>query len=332
MPLRRRREPEWWAVVRLLHREGLSVSLIAALLDVSVPAVYYALSDGAYRAMRRDRQHRPTTRMRGEPEWWALARDQHNAGWTRSQIAAHHGVSRSAVDWPLMDPAERTAARTRSAANTRAARSQYRRPERAGEVSTRTDWYREAAELRARGWTILEIAKRLDVWESTVYRALKLYPGPGKKICAVCLAEFASPPSDRKATCGPECSSIHRSRRHQGVRNVWTDEGRANAREAAQRTGNLALGTPAARESPLAGPFETNQEAKSWLVVAPGGAPTFEARNLRLWCEQHADLFAPDDWRAAYRGLRQVSAWWRGKTKRKVSQWKGWTLDGPPRS
>ena len=98
-------------------------------------------------------------------------------------------------------------------------------------------------------------------------------------------------------------------------------------RFAAQRTGNLNLGTPAARASPIAAPFETNQEAKDWLVVAPGGAPTYEVRNLRLWCERNARHFEPDDWRKAYTGLRQVASWMRGKTKRKVGSWKGWTLD-----
>jgi hypothetical protein len=89
------------------------------------------------------------------------------------------------------------------------------------------------------------------------------------------------------------------------------------------------LGTAAARRSAKAGPFETNLNAKRWIVVDPEGE-RHEALNLRLWCERNSDRFAPHGWRAAYAGLRQVAAWLRGKTPRPVTQWRGWSLHDLP--
>jgi len=108
---------------------------------------------------------------------------------------------------------------------------------------------------------------------------------------------------------------------------VWADT--SKARRAAKRTGNLRKGTPAAQASPRAGPFETNINAKSWIVVAPDGEE-YRVRNLRLWCEQHADLFEGRPWLNAYAGLRQVASWLAGKRARQVSQWRGWTLKDLP--
>lgn len=122
---------------------------------------------------------------------------------------------------------------------------------------------------------------------------------------------------------------MHRSLRHSGVstRGPAAEVARANA----AKTGNLERGTPAARVSPLAGPYETNVGAKSWRIIAPDG-DQYACTNLRLWCETNAALFDPDDWRKAYGGFRAVAAslaGTRGKA-RPVRQWKGWTLAGAP--
>jgi hypothetical protein len=114
---------------------------------------------------------------------------------------------------------------------------------------------------------------------------------------------------------------------HVGKCNKWRDG--SAARQAAARTGNLKRGTPAAKVSPKSGPFETNINAKDWTVVSPDG-DQYAVRNLRLWCEQHAELFEPYAWRNAYAGLRQVAAWQRGQRPRQVSQWRGWTLQLEP--
>jgi len=146
------------------------------------------------------------------------------------------------------------------------------------------------------------------------------------KCCTVCGAPFAAPPSSKTVTCSPACSSIHRSRVHLGKRNAWGDTSKAKA--AAARTGNLHRGNEAARRSPRSGPFESNVNAKVWIVVDPSGTE-HAAINLRLWCERHAELF-PGPWQNAYAGLRQVAAWMAGKTPRQVSQWRGWTLKDSP--
>jgi len=107
----------------------------------------------------------------------------------------------------------------------------------------------------------------------------------------------------------------------------WSDEARARLAARGQ-TANLKLGTPAALASPLAGPFETNREAKVWRVVHIPTGQRYEVRNLKKWCRDNEHLFAPDPWRNAYAGLRQVHAWLNGHTPRTVSRWKDWTLEG----
>lgn len=147
------------------------------------------------------------------------------------------------------------------------------------------------------------------------------------KICSVCGAPFASPPSAKTVTCSPACSSIHRSRAQVGVSKAGPSA--EAARRAAERTGNLKLGSDAARANPLYGPFETNVEAKRWRLVAPDGE-RFECVNLRLWCEAHAVLFAPDPWPRAYDGLRMIAT--RLRRGGGYCSWKGWRLVGIPAS
>lgn len=138
-----------------------------------------------------------------------------------------------------------------------------------------------------------------------------------KWLCAVCSETFDAPPSAKTVTCSKACSSVHRSRMHPGRRNVWGDTSKARR---------------AAKVSPRSGPFESNVNANIWTVISPAG-DQYRVRNLRLWCEQHADLFDGHPWSRAYAGLRQVALWLAGGTKRQVSQWRGWTLrDAPMRA
>jgi hypothetical protein len=151
------------------------------------------------------------------------------------------------------------------------------------------------------------------------------------KICVICGARFTAPPSAKKVTCGQRpCVRTNTVRTHRGVANTWNAAARQRVAQRGQ-TANLRQGTPAAQHSPRAGPFATNQEAKDWWVTSPVGH-TYTIRNLRAWCREHPDLFAPDPWPNAYAGLRQVQAWLMGKTARMVSQWKGWTLARPAAS
>lgn len=148
------------------------------------------------------------------------------------------------------------------------------------------------------------------------------------KTCSICGSEYTAPPSAKRSTCGrPACVSKRKRQTHTGKHNQWSDESRQKLSERGQTT-NLRLGTPAAQDSPLAGPFETNQEAKLWWLISPSG-DRYLIRNLHLWCREHEELFAPDTWQRASAGIRQIQAWLTGKRRRQVSQWKGWTLERP---
>ena len=148
-----------------------------------------------------------------------------------------------------------------------------------------------------------------------------------KKLCVICGEEYTASPSDKRMTCAqPACVSARRRQTHQGRKVVWSQAARARA-SARGETPNLKLGTPAARKSPIAGPFETNQEAKLWWVRNLVTGDRYEVHNLCKFCRDHPELFAPDPWENAYAGLRQVQAWLVGKTPRQVSRWKTWTLE-----
>lgn len=148
------------------------------------------------------------------------------------------------------------------------------------------------------------------------------------KICVTCGAEFAAPPSSKKITCSNKCSRVRKQQSHTGKSNQWSEESRQALSERGQ-TQNLQLGTPAAQASPIAGPFETNQEAKIWWLVDLATDRRYEIRNLRKFCRDNPNLFAPDPWKNAYAGIEQVQRWLLGRTKRTVSRWKTWTLERP---
>ncbi|MDR1305510.1 MAG: hypothetical protein LBK76_09850 [Verrucomicrobiales bacterium] len=86
-------------------------------------------------------------------------------------------------------------------------------------------------------------------------------------------------------------------------------------------TNNLRKGMPAARCSPVAGPFATNHSAKWWRLRSPAGM-VYQVHNLQLFCRQQFE----ENWRRAAAGLRQVIRWQEGKTKRTVSVYKGWGI------
>lgn len=149
-----------------------------------------------------------------------------------------------------------------------------------------------------------------------------------RRVCVVCATPFQAPPSSKTITCSNECSRARKRATPRYTGHDWSPEARDRiARKG--RTPNLELGTPAALLSPIAGPFETNQEAKLWRVVNLSTGARYEARNLRKWCRDNAGLFAPDPWPNAYAGLLQVQRWLQGKSLRKVSRWKEWTLAAP---
>lgn len=146
--------------------------------------------------------------------------------------------------------------------------------------------------------------------------------------CVSCGIKIQVPASSKRITCSKECSALRKRGKHVGVSNKWSDAGRDRARINASLTGNLSLGTLAAQLSPIAGPFETNQEAKKWWVVSPNGG-IHEVTNLKKWCRDHSYLFEGRSWLNAYAGLRQVQRWLMNRTKTRAASWYGWTLNRP---
>ena len=147
------------------------------------------------------------------------------------------------------------------------------------------------------------------------------------KKCVICGKEFNAPPSSKKITCSQECSSARKSQSHKGVRNQWNKESRAKL-SAQGRTANLLLGTPAARASPISGPFETNRNAKHWILKSPEGI-LHEFDNLNLFIRSHPEWFSNP--KSASTALRASAACLAGnpapsRKARQFSQYKGWQV------
>lgn len=153
--------------------------------------------------------------------------------------------------------------------------------------------------------------------------------------CAICGTIFEAPPSANKSTCSDACSSVYRSQRHKGISNKWSAAGRAHAREAATRTGNLQNGTAAALQDPRNRRGPQNREAKVWHLRDPDGH-TVTVVNLQDWARRHAwDYFGMESTdknaQNIASGLRQIKRSMEGKIRRKgrpvtVSSYKGWQL------
>lgn len=163
------------------------------------------------------------------------------------------------------------------------------------------------------------------------------YTGRAWRVCPVCKKLFPSPPSSNAVTCSKECSAQWKSIVHQGVSNKWTYEAKVRLSERGQ-TDNLRMGTAAAQKSPIAGRFETNQEAKIWILVDPVGQE-YVVRNLRLWAREHTELFgkppgdrSADQIAAGFRAIVQTLKGNRGapgKPRGSMSYY-GWTFKSLP--
>lgn len=173
--------------------------------------------------------------------------------------------------------------------------------------------------------------------------------GTDQRKCVICGKPFRCSPSDNYVTCSKECQSVRagralRTRVEQGDHIYsWTPERRTTAREnpavAAQRKAAQVLGTQAAQKSPVAGRFETNQNAKVWTLVSPEGK-IYQVRNLLLWAREHTDLFdkPPGDRsaqqiRAGFAAIAQTMRGGRGPEKRQRGSmsYLGWTLKELPK-
>lgn len=143
------------------------------------------------------------------------------------------------------------------------------------------------------------------------------------KYCVICGAAFKSSPTEKKITCGPTCSTERKRQTHTGLTFSWSEEARQR-KAAAGMTDNLRRGTLAAQASPIAGPYETNRNALTWVIQSPNGK-VYTVRNLTLWLRQHAEMLDGTP-KQAMAGFMQIKRCVEGKTKRATTQWKGWRL------
>lgn len=155
--------------------------------------------------------------------------------------------------------------------------------------------------------------------------------------CVICGKAFACYPSDNKVTCSNACRRERQRRITTASPVRWSAEARRRASQKG-KTGNLLLGAEAAKRSPVAGRYETNQEAKVWTLVDPTGREIV-VRNLLLWARDNTALFSkpPGDKSAqqiacGFRAIAQTLKGNRGApgTRRGALTYFGWTLAGLP--
>lgn len=157
--------------------------------------------------------------------------------------------------------------------------------------------------------------------------------------CVICGKEFECYPSDNKVTCSNACRRERQRRLTTENPIKWSKDAKERL-SARGQTQNLKMGTAAAQQSPKAGRFETNQEAKIWTLIDPAGNEIV-VRNLLLWARNNAALFdkPPGD-----RSANQISAGFRaiaqtltgkrgapGKPRGSLTYY-GWTLKFSPRN
>lgn len=113
---------------------------------------------------------------------------------------------------------------------------------------------------------------------------------------------------------------------HKGVSNEWNPESKKKKSQIGQ-TDNLKKGTPAAKESPKSGHFETNINSKDWHIVSPEGKH-YCFRNLNLWAENNYTLFGFDDItdaRKVSKGIGMAKRATEGKNANSCT-YKGWSV------
>lgn len=162
------------------------------------------------------------------------------------------------------------------------------------------------------------------------------------KYCVVCGAPFDAPPSSKKITCSPECSTKRKAASHTGKHNVWSDDAKKRLsaiRKAEGYSASARAGLAAAMQRPDAQRGEQHREAKKWVLVAPDGT-VYRIINLLDWARKHAHWFDAvetdsDRERVAHNirsGFCQIVLSMSGKRKKGIYTYKGWRLGAWPES
>lgn len=151
------------------------------------------------------------------------------------------------------------------------------------------------------------------------------------KNCLVCGKEFQASPSDKKVTCSKECLKIRRSQISRGKKMSETAVERMSARAKSRGfTDNLKKGTQAAMASPKAGRFDTNINAKDWILISPFGE-TYKCHSLTNFIRKNPQLFdidgSDEEVNRVAAGIRTIKG--NMKHNRRGHSYHGWTLELP---
>lgn len=147
------------------------------------------------------------------------------------------------------------------------------------------------------------------------------------RICVICGAQFDVYPSSPRKTCSPSCRCQLKSRSHTGRRHPWSDASKQRLRDK-PKPDQLSLGHAAAMALPDSQRGSGHRDCKVWRLRSPDGQD-YTAVGILPWARENAWRFGETDESGALRiasGFRQIALSARGKTKRSVSSYKGWTL------
>lgn len=145
--------------------------------------------------------------------------------------------------------------------------------------------------------------------------------------CVICGAPFDVYPSDPARTCSPACRSALKSRSQTGRKHPWCEASKQRLRDK-PKPEQLALGHAAAMALPDSQRGSGHRDCKVWRLRSPDGQD-YTAVGILPWARENAWRFGETDEDGALRiaaGFRQIALSARGKTKRPVGSYKGWTL------
>ena len=149
------------------------------------------------------------------------------------------------------------------------------------------------------------------------------------KKCVVCGKEYSCSPTDKILTCSSECSRKRRSESLKGKEvKQHTREKLSEIAKGKGYTENLKKGTPAALKSPRSGRFETNVNAKDWILISPAGV-RYECHSLSNFIRNNPDIFGMDgsdeEVRKFTNGLRAIKC--NILHNRRGQSFHGWTIE-----
>lgn len=183
--------------------------------------------------------------------------------------------------------------------------------------------YKRRRQLGIQPYSPPKPRRTLRVWLQKKYPHI-LREFNNARVCIFCGEEFYVPPSSNQKTCSEECRTQQRIKSHLGNSFKWSEEKKKRLSETRDMTELREKAIQAIKTSPTSGPFETNRNAKKWVIQDPEGI-IYRIRNLNLFLRENA-IRLPGTVAQARTGLTNVKRSYLGKLPRPVTQWKGWRL------